>query len=60
MKWVSVKERLPELKDEGVIVHYENGSIEMVHIEDWVRDGLCEFNVKITHWMAAPEPPTDI
>lgn len=72
MTWVDIKERQPELKDESVLVHFETGSIETVHIEDWFRaigNGAdAEGNViwtqwyliakpTITHWMPLPEPP---
>ena len=69
--WISVDERLPEVKDDGVLVHFENGSIETVHLE-WFDDITCGLDENgnqlyckrykrhdpvFTHWMALPEPP---
>ena len=71
--WISVKDEQPELKDDSVLAHFETGSIETVHIEDWFRPitgGHDEINgyeitqwyriasPTITHWMPLPEPPT--
>jgi len=69
--WISVETRLPELKDDGVLVHFDNGSIETVHIEDYFKpitsgivDGVqtwtrwyLHHEPKVTHWMALPDPP---
>jgi hypothetical protein len=70
--WVSVEDRLPESKDDGVLVHFENGSIETVHIQDYFDDitaGLDDdgnqmyakwynsHNPRVTHWQALPPPP---
>lgn len=73
MEWIKLKtenDTLPELKDGGVLIHFENGSIETVHIEDWFSDitaGLGDngeqlyskwyLSTEATHWMALPEPP---
>jgi len=69
--WVSVDERLPEYKDGSVLVHFENGSIETVHLEYFAditcgldKDGnqlYCKMfdnhDPAFTHWMPLPEPP---
>lgn len=72
--WVSVEDRLPELKDDSVLAHFENGSIETVHIEDYfkpITNGFDEdgnqiytkwylhSNPLVTHWKPLPEPPKE-
>tara|TARA_R100000541_G_scaffold12840_1_gene21382 strand:+ start:17585 stop:17812 length:228 start_codon:yes stop_codon:yes gene_type:complete len=72
-KWISVEDELPEVKDDSVLVHFENGSIETVHLE-WFDDITCglgeddeqlyckrftNHNPKFTHWMSLPEPPEE-
>ena len=72
-QWISVKDELPELKDDGVLVYFsETGSIETVHIEDYFRDitsGRDENGDQtytkwyksqgVTHWMRLPASPED-
>jgi hypothetical protein len=62
--WINVNERQPELADASVLVHFETGSIETVHIEDWFSPMLPDnkgwytyANPKITHWQPLPAPP---
>ena len=69
--WVDIHEEEPELKDESVLMHFENGSIETVHIEDFfrpitngVKDGVQQWtkwwmkhDPACTHWMQLPSPP---
>jgi hypothetical protein len=70
MEWISVKDRLPELKDDSIIAYYKTGSIETTHIEDNFKDITAGFdengnqlytkwylNAGITHWMPLPQPP---
>lgn len=70
-EWISVNDRLPELKDDGVLVFFPNGAIETVHIQDYFDDitaGVDDFGVQmytkwyitqgVTHWMPLPEAPT--
>ena len=72
MEWISVNDRLPELRDDSIIAHFDTGSIETVHVEDWfkpITNGLDKNGVQkytkwyltanptITHWMPLPEPP---
>ncbi len=75
MKWIDVNKKQPELKDDSILAHFETGSIETVHIEDWfkpITSGHDEINgytttqwylvasPTITHWMPLPEPPNII
>ncbi len=75
MNWIELNtgnDTLPELRDDSVLAHFENGSIETVHIEDMfkdITDGLDEKGQqqytkwylnhypKLTHWMELPKPP---
>lgn len=72
--WVSVEDRLPELKDDSVLAHFENGSIETVHIEDYFKPITAGYDTegnqiytkwylhhipKITHWQPLPAAPTE-
>ena len=73
MEWISVKEKLPESKDDSVIVYFaRNRTIGMVHIQDYFDDitnGIDKnFNQLytkwyisqgVTHWMSLPEIPKD-
>lgn len=73
-EWISVEVKLPEIADASVLAHFQNGSIETVHIEDWFKDitsGLDEAENQmytkwylkasntITHWMPLPEAPIE-
>lgn len=68
--WISVEDELPELRDYSVLAFFDNGAIDMVHIEDYFADitaGLDENGTQlytkwyktagVTHWMELPEPP---
>lgn len=75
MNWIELNtgnDTLPELRDDSVLVHFENGSIETVHIQDMFSDitnGLDEngkqqytklyldHSPKVTHWMGLPNTP---
>ncbi len=73
MEWISVKDRIPESKDDGVLVYFsETGGIETVHIQDYFDDitnGLDKdgkqlytkwyLSQQVTHWMPLPEAPKD-
>ena len=68
-KWISVKERLPEIPD-GHLISKEvlwiscYGEIEVSFLEklrselriDWGEAGLYKLD-QVTHWMPLPEPP---
>uniref|UniRef100_A0AAU8KW99 DUF551 domain-containing protein n=2 Tax=unclassified bacterial viruses TaxID=12333 RepID=A0AAU8KW99_9VIRU len=73
-EWISVEEKLPEITDASVLAHFQNGSIETVHIEDWfkdITDGLDEDGRQkytkwylkasntITHWAPLLMPPIE-
>lgn len=45
MRWINCEERLPESKDDSVLVYFsENGSIEMAHIQDYFDDITAGFD----------------
>ena len=72
MKWISVKERLPEYQ-ERVLVHeevkpeWENLSVTIGYLNtttkgksfetnEWYSDNNYQ-SIDVTHWMPLPEPP---
>jgi hypothetical protein len=55
--WYKKGEGVVPNYDGPILAHFENGSIETIHAQDFIN-GHCEYNVKITHWMLVPEPPT--
>ncbi len=69
--WVDCRENEPYLSDRLVLVHFENGNIDTVHVEDFFREipngvenGVQKYtkwflhsNPKCTHWMELPAPP---
>ena len=71
MSWVKCSDRIPELRDDSVLVYFsENGGIDMVHIEDYFKDITAGFDdsgnqiytkwylcQNVTHWMPLPQPP---
>ena len=73
MEWIKIEDKLPEIKDGSVLVHFSNGSIETVHLE-WFDDITCGLDPDgnqmyckryenddpgLTHWMPLPSPPTN-
>jgi len=72
MKWISVKERLPELRDKEECYKELPFSIDVIMLNPgghasvgcfdftertWLHD-VSENNAhEITHWMPLPEPP---
>ncbi|KQE74590.1 DUF551 domain-containing protein [Acinetobacter sp. 11367] len=73
-EWIYVDVKLPEIADASVLAHFQNGSIETVHIEDWFKDITSGFDEAgnqtftkwylkasntITHWMPLPEAPIE-
>ena len=71
MDWVECSDRLPELGDYSVLVHFKHGGIDIAHVEDYFADitaGIKEGRQlytkwyktqKVTHWMLLPEPPKE-
>lgn len=68
MKWISVKDRLPKIKDRFLIASYsfdkDKYHIELVLFECGffysIEDGeeiTNDSHWEITHWMPLPEPP---
>ena len=64
MKWISVKDRLPEEKV-NCIVHYQNSYCDN---DGYWAIGFCCYDgekfqfdpaYKVTHWMPLPEPPKE-
>jgi hypothetical protein len=72
--WISVDDRLPELKDDSVLGYFaDNGSIETIHIEDYfkyITNGFDKNGTQlytrwylhqvVTHWMPLPPPPKSV
>ena len=67
--WIRIEERTPELGDYSVLVWFEHGAWDMVHVEDWFGDitnGLDENCVQqytkwylkqhVTHWANVNTP----
>jgi len=60
MKWISVKDRLPELYDIVIIATKKYVSSGTYHDTYWYDRGYdCSLseNNPVTHWMLLPEPP---
>jgi len=69
MDWISVDDRLPEIKDDSVLATFPNGGVDIIHIEEYFKDitnghdeeGRQEYtkwylSQGVTHWMPLPEP----
>lgn len=67
MKWISVKDRLP---DEGKLVltfnaeqkGYDDYCLDYVILINTEPTGYiwaCDLNYDVTHWMPLPEPPNE-
>lgn len=68
-KWISVKERLPEI-GKNVLIYFKSGEMAVAFVfdtdEDFVfwravtDDGwTCDCGAVPTHWMPLPEPPKE-
>lgn len=65
-KWISVKERLPEI-GRSVLIYYpkwDGDEIQVAKLEDdeMMFDICGEFNIgtgAVTHWMPLPKPPKE-
>jgi len=66
-KWISVKDRLPEIGDDSPLVYPRkyHTTATYNHCGDlngkWTVDDAngYEYEVDVTHWMPLPEPPTE-
>ena len=72
-EWIECKKEEPYLSDRSVLMHFGNGSIETVHVEDFFKpitngykDGVLQYtkwwinhNPPCAHWMELPEPPVN-
>ena len=71
MKWISVKERLPE-KEGSYIVRTKTGAVTTARFYDertfsethylpkeYTRKAAWSRNRDVTHWMPLPEPPKE-
>jgi Protein of unknown function (DUF551). len=59
VKWISVKERLPEIGD-IVLVYYRRGDYRGADIMRYIGRWLTvDPLVEVTHWMPLPEPPKE-
>ena len=70
MKWISVKDRLPDKSNDDeydeYIVYCENNIHHkpIVTVLDWTEHGwycgnIDNWNEFVTYWMSLPEPPKD-
>lgn len=67
MKWISVKERLPEKYGDYLTLPVYRKDRESytsqfhVHNQTWTKEdeNAYDYKVEITHWMPLPEPPTE-
>ena len=66
MKWINVKDRLPEEQEEIVFVRCGYLAFGYLHFDQWFdltmrdRDGHPhEYYSGVTHWMPLPAPPED-
>lgn len=72
MNWISVKDRLPKLKDgksEQILVYGKSEDDEYIITkaifysnefdECWESGDLREGHLDVTHWMPLPEPPKE-
>lgn len=61
MKWISVKDKLPE-KQTRVLL-FDNGGFGIltgrIGSAGWYLEGGLDEFANITHWMPLPEPPED-
>lgn len=64
MNWISVKDRLPELRygnrSDCVLICYENGSVSIgIYYADIDWADLTDDDMwrSVTHWMPLPKPP---
>ena len=61
MKWISVKDRLPEDDEMKLITLWDCNSMRMAYYyeqELWICNGV-DVTGFVTHWMPLPEPPKE-
>lgn len=69
-KWISVEERLPDMRDSDWVIGIANGKVGNMEYRDavvmvaydqdegvWYLDSDPDVKVKVTYWMPLPEPP---
>jgi hypothetical protein len=67
MKWISVKERLPEEMDMTVLLNHKKFGVFQGYLMQFGKHwasvrylGVAPYDFKtVTHWMPLPEPPTE-
>ena len=66
--WISVKERLPSIRDDGIAECYLISDGNLIHMAYYVTGEwrFCESGqitepmfYEVTHWMPLPEPPEE-
>ena len=61
MKWISVKDRLPD-KDDWVLIFSEENEVETSYYRCGSKTFSCQDDVDLvhpTHWMPLPKQPND-
>lgn len=63
-KWISVKDRLPEIETDTLLVCVKSYDGDLLSDTDGFQDGKFVYwsnqtGCSITHWMPLPEPPKD-
>lgn len=61
-EWTSVKDRLPEKKNEAYLCSLDSGlfpGIQYISIREFCDDGEWEAHGMVTHWMPLPELPKE-
>ena len=60
-KWISVKDRLPEVKEDVLIYDSHHCNIfkawYLGHIHVWFSNEYLPQFINVTHWMPLPKPP---
>lgn len=67
-EWISVKERLPSIRDDGIAECYLISDGNLIHMAYYVTGEwrFCESGqitepmfYEVTHWMPLPKPPEE-